>query len=91
MALRARFKIATSVLPAAKKYVSGKNRPSGLAPGAPRLRHQLGIGQVEHRVLDVGIAAQRAPDVAEGRAFDDHERRLRDVALRELGEEPAAA
>jgi hypothetical protein len=84
IARRARLSNATSVLPAAKKVGVGKKPPLRTRVGHAQPRHQLGVGQVEHGVLHVRIAAQQALDVAEGRPFDDHQRGLRDVTRRQL-------
>ena len=57
------------------------------SPARPMPASSSRVRQVEQRVADAGIGAQRLPQLRERRALDDRDRRLRDVALRQLGEQ----
>ena len=63
-----------------EKVGVGEKPPFRTRVGHAQPRHQFGVGKIENGVLYVGVAAQQALEFGEGRALDDQQRRLRDIA-----------
>ena len=84
----ARTRSARSGEPAAKKYVSGKNHPSRSGVGTPIFCASSAAGSPATVFDDRGIRRERCGELGERAAFDDRQRRLRDVALGQLVEQP---